>query len=110
MAELRFLNVADVLNITSFSESTLWRKVKAGTFPKPVTLSKRRVGWREADVMKWADKLDGVDRQDEDRFTRIARRLADGELKGQIVLGGPRQVNLMPRNSKVVFKQNPPEE
>jgi predicted DNA-binding transcriptional regulator AlpA len=33
-----------------FSSATLWRKVAAGTFPKPIKLSKRITAWRVADV------------------------------------------------------------
>ena len=33
-----------------FSAATLWRKVAAGTFPKPVKLSMRVTAWRVAEV------------------------------------------------------------
>jgi len=33
-----------------FSSATLWRKVAAGTFPKPVKLSNRVTAWRMAEV------------------------------------------------------------
>lgn len=33
-----------------FSAATLWRKVAAGTFPKPVKLSQRVTAWKVADV------------------------------------------------------------
>jgi prophage regulatory protein len=36
-----------------FSAPTLWRKVKAGTFPKPVKLSERVTAWRVGDVREW---------------------------------------------------------
>lgn len=36
-----------------FSAPTLWRKVSAGTFPKPVKLSKRVTAWRVGDVRAW---------------------------------------------------------
>ena len=36
-----------------FSSSTLWRRVKAGTFPKPVKLSERVTAWRVEDVREW---------------------------------------------------------
>ncbi len=36
-----------------FSAPTLWRKVKAGTFPKPVKLSERVTAWKVADVRAW---------------------------------------------------------
>lgn len=36
-----------------FSAPTLWRKVKAGTFPKPTKLSTRVTAWRVGDVREW---------------------------------------------------------
>ena len=36
-----------------FSAPTLWRKVKAGTFPKPVKLSKRVTAWNVGAVRAW---------------------------------------------------------
>jgi len=42
-----------------FSAATLWRKVAAGSFPKPLKLSPRVTAWRVADVrvfLKTPDK------------------------------------------------------
>jgi prophage regulatory protein len=36
--------------IFPFSSATLWRKVKAGTFPKPVKLGPRITAWRAEDI------------------------------------------------------------
>lgn len=36
-----------------FSAPTLWRKVRAGTFPKPMKLSERVTAWRVGDVRAW---------------------------------------------------------
>ena len=36
-----------------FSSATLWRKVKAGTFPAPDKLSERVTAWRVEEVRKW---------------------------------------------------------
>lgn len=36
-----------------FGEQTLWRKVKAGTFPAPIRLSSRMTCWRCGDVRAW---------------------------------------------------------
>jgi predicted DNA-binding transcriptional regulator AlpA len=37
-------------SIFPFSSATLWRKVKAGTFPKPVKLGPRITAWRAEDI------------------------------------------------------------
>lgn len=36
-----------------FSAPTLWRMVKAGTFPKPLKLSERVTAWKVGDVRAW---------------------------------------------------------
>jgi predicted DNA-binding transcriptional regulator AlpA len=36
-----------------FSAPTLWRKVKAGTFPKPIKLSERVTAWNVGTVRAW---------------------------------------------------------
>ena len=36
--------------IFPFSAATLWRKVKAGSFPKPVKLGPRITAWRVEDI------------------------------------------------------------
>ncbi len=39
--------------IVPFSSATLWRKVKAGTFPAPVKLSERVTAWPVESVRAW---------------------------------------------------------
>ena len=39
-----------------FSGSTLWRKVKAETFPQPVKLSEGVTAWKLGDVRAWIAK------------------------------------------------------
>ena len=38
-----------------FSAPTLWRKVKAGTFPRPIKLSERITAWKVGDVREWIE-------------------------------------------------------
>jgi predicted DNA-binding transcriptional regulator AlpA len=40
-----------------FSAPTLWRKVKNGTFPRPVKLSNRVTAWRVGDIRSWLAEL-----------------------------------------------------
>ncbi len=37
-------------SIFPFSSATLWRRVKAGTFPRPVKLGPRITAWRVEDI------------------------------------------------------------
>ena len=49
----RLLRLPEVLRLTGLSRSTVYRKIKAGEFPRPVKLGKRAVGWREFEVIAW---------------------------------------------------------
>lgn len=44
-----------------FSAATLWRKVAAGTFPRPIKLSTRVTAWRVAEVRGFLqDPIEGL--------------------------------------------------
>ena len=57
MAETRILRTKQLLELVPFSRVTLWRKVKAGKFPKPLRLGGRMVAWRSDEVQQWIDAL-----------------------------------------------------
>ena len=38
---------------TGLSRSTIYARINAGTFPAPVSLGPRAVGWIEGDVQRW---------------------------------------------------------
>lgn len=47
--------------VLPFSSSSLWRRVAAGTFPKPIKLSERVTAWRVGDVRRWlAEQTEGA--------------------------------------------------
>jgi predicted DNA-binding transcriptional regulator AlpA len=48
-----YMRQPQVLQILPFSAATLWRKCKAGQFPKPVKLSVRVSAWRVHAVRDW---------------------------------------------------------
>ena len=49
----RLMRLPEVLKLTGLSRSTLYRKIKAGQFPAPVSLGPRSVAWRESEVLDW---------------------------------------------------------
>ncbi|MRW94650.1 AlpA family phage regulatory protein [Duganella sp. FT80W] len=49
------MRLREVLQLCSFSRATLYREIKLHTFPAPVKLSARSVGWLQDDVMQWLD-------------------------------------------------------
>lgn len=42
-----------VLKLVGLSDTTLWRRVRAGDFPAPFRLSPRAVGWLASDIEDW---------------------------------------------------------
>jgi prophage regulatory protein len=49
----QMLRLPAVLRMTGLSRSTVYRMVAEHTFPAPVKLAKRAVGWRYDDVWQW---------------------------------------------------------
>ncbi len=50
-----FVRQSALIPIIGFSATTLWRRVKQGTFPKPVKLSANVTAWRAEDVRAWIE-------------------------------------------------------
>lgn len=48
-----FVRQKQLLPIIGFSAPTLWRKVKSGSFPKPVKLGENITAWRVEEVDAW---------------------------------------------------------
>lgn len=42
-----------VQQVVGLSRSTIYAKVAEGSFPPPIKLGKRAVGWRESDIDAW---------------------------------------------------------
>lgn len=59
-AETGYVRQAQLIQIMSFSASTLWRKVRAGQFPKPLKLSKNITAWKTEDVRAWMREREGA--------------------------------------------------
>ncbi|MEO6319428.1 MAG: AlpA family phage regulatory protein [Polaromonas sp.] len=49
----KLLRLPRVLDMTALGKSSVYAGVKSRTFPAPVRLSARAVGWREEDIDKW---------------------------------------------------------
>ena len=49
----QLLRLPAVLRATGLARSTVYRMVAERTFPAPVKLAKRAVGWRHDDVRQW---------------------------------------------------------
>jgi predicted DNA-binding transcriptional regulator AlpA len=53
MPSTGFMRLPQVLEVVAFSAPTAYRKIKAGTFPKPVRLSERVAAWSVGDLRAW---------------------------------------------------------
>lgn len=51
----RLVRLPGVEAQTGLRKSTIYAKMRAGTFPKCVRLSARAVAWRESDVAAWCE-------------------------------------------------------
>jgi prophage regulatory protein len=47
------LRLPAVKTSTGLSRSTIYLRIAQGTFPKPVSLGGRAVGWLEAEIQEW---------------------------------------------------------
>jgi len=52
----RILRLPEVMTRTGLSRSTIYLRVSQGTFPKPVNLGGRAVGWVEAEIQEWLQR------------------------------------------------------
>ncbi len=50
-----FIRQSQLVKIVPFSNSTIWRKVKSGEFPKPVKLSERVTAWPVQSIREWLE-------------------------------------------------------
>ncbi|MDE2184978.1 MAG: AlpA family phage regulatory protein, partial [Alphaproteobacteria bacterium] len=41
--------------LVTLSRTTVWRRVRQGTFPAPVSLGTTRIAWRESDIAAWME-------------------------------------------------------
>jgi len=50
LPETGFIRLSQLRTFIPFSKSTIWLKVRQGTFPPPVKLSARVTAWRVEDI------------------------------------------------------------
>jgi prophage regulatory protein len=54
---MKILRKPQLLNKVPLSYPTIWRRIQAGTFPKPVQLGPNSVGWIEEEIDAWIADL-----------------------------------------------------
>lgn len=56
MSPGRLLRLKDVMAETSLGSSTIYRRMKDGTFPRHRALGGGRVAWTQADIEHWKQR------------------------------------------------------
>lgn len=51
--ESQILRMPDLKRYTGLSKPTIYRLIGVGTFPSPIKLAARAVGWRKREVDQW---------------------------------------------------------
>jgi len=51
-----YIRLALHITFIPFSKSTIWRKSKAGTFPKPVKISENVTAWKAEEIHEWMNE------------------------------------------------------
>ncbi len=51
--EKQMLRAPEVMARTGLSRVTIWRRVRAGTFPAPVQLGENSIGWPASEITAW---------------------------------------------------------
>ena len=50
------LRIFEVSDRTGLPRSSIYAKIQAGDFPRPIKLGPRSVGWLEGDINSWIDE------------------------------------------------------
>ena len=59
---MRLIKLAEVMNQTALGRSSVYKYIKEGVFPKPVTQIGKSVAWVEGEVQEWIfDKIEQRD-------------------------------------------------
>jgi predicted DNA-binding transcriptional regulator AlpA len=56
MSALKTYRFSELQEIIPVSRSTLWRWVRNGKFPSPISLGPNTRAWREEDIRIWLDE------------------------------------------------------
>jgi prophage regulatory protein len=69
----KILRRPEVQNVTGLSCSSIYERMADGTFPKPIPLGGRAVGWLEAEIIDWQNERK-AERDNKRRQSRGQRR------------------------------------
>ena len=62
---MRIIRLKEVMDSTGLARSTVYKYVAESSFPKPVSLGDRCVGWVESEIHDWImERIEQRDQQD----------------------------------------------
>lgn len=59
---MRVIRLKEVIDSTGLARSTIYKFISEGTFPRPISLGDRCVGWVEGEVQEWV--LERIEERD----------------------------------------------
>ena len=51
------LRLGEVMRLTGLSKTTIYRRYRDGTFPRPLKLGPQSIGWRRGEILEWIESL-----------------------------------------------------
>ena len=72
--ENRILRLGEVMRLTGLSKTTIYRRYRDGTFPRPLKLGPQSIGWRRREILEWLDSLPRAGTAADDGGSRIRAR------------------------------------
>ena len=64
MTHQQFLRIDDVISRTTLSKDFIYKKMKAGTFPRCRRIGKQAVAWIESEINEWIESQPEADPND----------------------------------------------
>jgi len=55
--DITFLKLPEVCRKTGLSRSTVYKQIKAGTFPKQIKLTEHSSAWIASEIQEWANDV-----------------------------------------------------
>lgn len=62
--EPELLSLKEVIRRTTKSRSTLWRDIRAKTFPLPIKIGQRSIAFKSSEISKWIESCPRVQSSD----------------------------------------------
>lgn len=53
----RLIRMPELVERTGFSRTTIYRRVKDGTLPRPLLVGSSAIAWRESQIDEWISNL-----------------------------------------------------